>query len=396
MFSHVEPYAGDPILGLMEKFAQDDRPNKVNLGVGIYYDDSGKIPVLNAVRKSEERVFAAHAPVSYLPMEGDRTYRNLVARLLFGSEAAPSSESLAMVQSLGGSGALKVGADFLKHYYADSTVHVSDPTWDNHIGIFEGAGFTVGRYRYYNSTTKGLDFNGMLEDLRGLKQRDIVLLHPCCHNPTGVDPDQEQWQKILDVVEERNLIPFVDIAYQGFAESLTLDAFVVRELARRQRNFLVSNSFSKIFSLYGERVGALTVHCADSTQTANVLGQLKFNVRRNYSNPPTHGMRLISGVLSDEALYKQWVGELDAMRLRIAEMRQRLHASLSAAVPGRSFEHIVKQRGMFAYTGLSATEVAMLQSDFGVYAVASGRISVAGLNSNNVDYVAEAFARVIK
>lgn len=396
MFSHVQPYAGDPILGLMEKFAKDSRAQKVNLGVGIYYDEDGRIPVLHSVRTAAGRIFEANAPTSYLPMEGDRTYRAQVAGLLFGTNVSEIEESLAIIQSLGGSGALKVGADFLRHYFPGSAIHVSDPTWDNHIGIFDGAGFRVARYRYYNSETKGLDLEGMLEDFSKLPQHDIVLLHPCCHNPTGVDPTHDEWLRILDVVEERRLIPFIDIAYQGFADSLPDDAFVIRELARRNLNFLVSSSFSKIFSLYGERCGALTVHCAKARESTNVLGQLKFTVRRNYSSPPTQGMRLIATVLSDGLLQKQWMGELEEMRLRIAAMRQRLFKSLTELVPAVDFEFLVKQRGMFAYTGLSAAQVATLQSDYGVYAVSSGRICIAGLNNSNIDYVAEAFARVVR
>lgn len=395
MFAHVSPYAGDPILGLMEKFAYDQRENKVNLGVGIYYDQTGSIPVLESVRAAASRVMSADQPTSYLPIEGDGRYRAQVGGLLFDDLFDALRDSLATVQSVGGSGALKVGADFLHHHFPASTVYVSNPTWDNHIGIFEGAGFRVERYRYYEATTKGLDLDGMLADLRTLNERDIVLLHPCCHNPTGVDPDTAQWLQILEVIEERNLIPFIDIAYQGFAESLDHDSFVIRELARRGRNFLVSNSFSKIFSIYGERCGALTVHCADAGHTSNVLGQLKFTVRRNYSTPPTHGMRLISTVLSDPTLRSQWVGELTSMRDRIVAMRRQLRASLAKAAPRHDFDHIVKQRGMFAYTGLSVAQVASLQSDFGVYAVATGRICIAGLNTKNVDYVADAFARVV-
>lgn len=394
MFSHVSPYAGDPILGLMEKYARDRRANKVNLGVGIYYDDAGAIPVLACVRAAGERIAAAGAPVSYLPIEGDRTYRAQVAALLFGPCHEAVADSLAVVQTLGGSGALKVGADFLKRHFPDSRVHVTTPTWDNHIGIFEGAGFGVAQYRYYDAATKSLDFDGMLEDLGKLPARDIVLLHPCCHNPTGVDPSREQWKRILDVVQARDLIPFVDIAYQGFAEGPDDDAFVIRDLARRGMNFLVSNSFSKIFSLYGERCGALTVHCAEQRHAEHVLGQLKFTVRRNYSSPPTHGMRLISTVLGDETLRSQWLAELEAMRVRILSMREQLHAALAQKAPAQNFGHIVRQRGMFAYTGLSAAQVASLQSDFGVYAIATGRICIAGLNTSNIAYVAEAFSRV--
>jgi aromatic-amino-acid transaminase len=395
MFAHVAPYAGDPILGLMEKYAADCRPQKVNLGVGIYYDEAGRIPVLESVRTAAGRVVASRQPASYLPMEGDREYRAQVGTLLFGDRFDALRDSLATVQSVGGSGALKVGADFLHHHFPSSKVYVSDPTWENHIGIFEGAAFEVRRYRYYDAVTKGLDLDGMLADLGALNEHDIVLLHPCCHNPTGVDPDATQWLQILDVIEARSLIAFVDIAYQGFAESLEQDSFVIRELARRRQNFLVSNSFSKIFSLYGERCGALTVHCADPSHTSNVLGQLKFTVRRNYSSPPMHGMRLISTVLADASLRGQWMGELMSMRERIIAMRRQLHAALLKAAPDRNFDHIVRQRGMFAYTGLDAAQVASLQSDFGVYAVSTGRICVAGLNTTNLDYVADAFARVV-
>lgn len=396
MFEHVLPYAGDPILGLMETYAHDARQYKVNLGVGIYYDDEGKIPVLPSVRAAAARVFEANAPASYLPIEGGAEYRSQVAELLFGDRANSLQDSLAIIQTVGGSGALKVGADFLKQHFPRSEVYVSDPTWDNHIGIFEGAGFKVSRYRYYDKVTKGLDFEGMKQDLSRLNPKDIVLLHPCCHNPTGVDPDSSQWKEILDIVDRRDLIPFVDIAYQGFGDGLAEDAFVVRDLALRRRNFLISSSFSKIFSLYGERCGALTVHCANSAQTNNVLGQLKVTVRRNYSSPPTHGMRLISTVLSDENLRKQWFSELEAMRVRIVDMRRKLHEALTRAVPKRNFDHIVEQRGMFAYTGLDANEVSALRSDFGVYAVSTGRICVAGLNERNVTYVAEAFAKVVR
>ena len=396
MFEHIARYAGDPILGLMEKFTQDARTDKVNLGVGIYYDEAGKIPVLSSVRIAQERVFAAHTATSYLPIEGDRIYRSQVAALLFGGDVESLTDSLAVVQTVGGSGALKVGADFLNRNFSSSSVYVSEPTWDNHIGIFEGAGFNVGQYRYYDAPTKGLDLQGMLEDLNKLKRHDIVLLHPCCHNPTGVDPDHRQWSQILDVVQQRELIPFVDIAYQGFAASITEDAFVIRELARRKMNFLVSSTFSKTFSLYGERCGALTVHCAEPIQTANVLGQLKFTVRRNYSSPPTHGMRLIVTVLSDPSLRAMWAEELESMRTRIVTMRGKLCTALSLAVPSRSFAHVAEQRGMFAYTGLTQTEVAALQSEFSVYVVSTGRICIAGLNNGNVDYVAQAIASVVK
>jgi aromatic-amino-acid transaminase len=396
MFAHVRPYAGDPILGLMETFTADPRHQKVNLGVGIYYDEDGRIPVLPSVGEAARAVARDAVAATYLPIEGDSKYRSLVADLLFGDAVDSVRRSLAILQSVGGSGALKVGADFLRQHFPESTVHVSDPTWDNHLGIFEGAGFPVKRYRYYDPATKGLDFDGLLEDLRKAKPGDVVLLHACCHNPTGVDPDWAQWTAILDVVEELSLLPFVDTAYQGFGGGLEEDARVIRELARRRLNFMVSNSFSKNFSLYGERCGTLVVHCAEEEQRENVLGRLKLAVRRNYSSPPTHGMRLVSTVLGDISLKSQWTEELNLMRTRIVRMRSRLHASLTAALPERNFDYIVRQNGMFAYTGLSEQQVSAVRDRYGIYAVSSGRICVAGLNDGNVDYVAEGFAHVMR
>jgi aromatic-amino-acid transaminase len=380
----------------METFAVDPRAQKVNLGVGIYYDEDGKIPVLESVRAARKHALSAETPSSYLPIEGDKSYRALVADLLFGDDAEALADSLAIVQSVGGSGALKVGADFLRNHFPTSKVYVSDPTWDNHLGIFEGAGFTVGRYRYYSARTKGLDFQAMLSDLETLKPHDIVLLHACCHNPSGVDPTCEQWIEILEIIERRRLIAFVDIAYQGFGEALDLDAFVVRELARRNQNFLVSHSFSKIFSLYGERCGTLTVHCSDPSHSANVFGQLQFAIRRNYSSPPTHGMNLITHILSNASLRYQWFRELEAMRSRIVTMRETLNSALTTIAPHRDHSYVVKQRGMFAYTGLTPEQVSRLRDEFAIYAVSTGRICVAGLNHSNIERVAYAIDKVTK
>jgi aromatic-amino-acid transaminase len=395
-FSNLPTYAGDPILDLIGQYQRDSRPNKVNLGVGIYYDDSGRIPFLPSVLQAEQRYLISRQAVSYLPMEGDAAYRQAVRELLFGttSGSGPSGE-ISVVQTVGGSGALKLGADFLKRFHAASRVFVSDPTWDNHVGIFEGAGFEVTRYRYFDANSKGLDLDGMLDDLKRMQSRDIVLFAPCCHNPTGVDPTREQWLAILDVVQARDAIPFVDIAYQGFAEDLDSDAWLIREMASRGMDFLVSSSFSKIFSLYGERCGALSVHTCNVSHAANVLGQLKLCVRRNYSSPPTHGMALVTRVLNDTALRGQWIGELRAMRQRIHEMRHGLRLALQQRSAGFDASFLVSQRGMFAYTGLSPKQVNALRDESAIYAVESGRICVAGLNSSNLDYVAEAIAKVL-
>lgn len=394
MFSNLPLYAGDPILGLIGQYQEDKRPQKVNLGVGVYSDDSGKVPMLASVREAERQYLFARSSLSYLPMEGDADYRRAVDLLLFG--ASPDALSkVSVVQTVGGSGALKVGADFLKAAYPRSRVLVSDPTWDNHIGIFEGASFDVGRYAYFDVETKGLNLPGMLRDLGNARRHDIVLLAPCCHNPTGVDPDRAQWTQILDVMQSRGLIPFIDIAYQGFGEDIASDAWVIRELAARNVDFLVSTSFSKTFSLYGERCGALCVHTSTRSNVEKVLGQLKLSIRRNYSSPPTHGMALVSRVLTNGTLRNQWVEELSGMRDRIRSMRQQFKIALLQRAPQFEASFLTAQRGMFAYTGLTAEQVEALRRESAIYAVNSGRICIAGLNSSNVEYVAQSVAKVL-
>ncbi|AKU10676.1 aromatic amino acid aminotransferase [Azoarcus sp. CIB] len=397
MFEHVDAYPGDPILTLVETFMHDPRAQKVNLGIGLYYDEEGRIPLLGSVRKAEVALAATPLPRSYLPMEGAADYRAAVQRLLFGPEhAALKAGRIATIQTIGGSGALKVGADLLKRYFPASEVWVSDPTWDNHRSIFEGAGIAVHDYPYYDAATGGVRFADMLATLKTLPARAIVLLHPCCHNPTGVDLSQEQWREVIAVAKERNLIPFLDIAYQGFGDSLDDDAFAIRALADAGVSFLVSNSFSKNLSFYGERCGGLSIVCKDAEEASRVLGQMKFTVRRNYSSPPFHGGRVTAMVMDDPALYGEWTGEVDAMRDRIRAMRRELHEVITARVPGRDFSYFIKQRGMFSYTGLSPEQVDRLREEFAVYLVRSGRMCVAGLNTRNVAYVAEAMAAVLK
>ena len=397
MFQKVDAYAGDPILSLMERFKDDPRSDKVNLSIGLYYNEDGIIPQLQSVAAAEARLNAQpHGASVYLPMEGLNTYRHAIAQLLFGADHQVLAQNrVASIQTLGGSGALKVGADFLKRYFPGSRVWVSDPTWENHIAIFEGAGFEVSTYPWFDDKTNGVRFAAFLEKLNTLPERDIVLLHPCCHNPTGADLTNAQWDQVVEVLKARNLIPFLDIAYQGFGAGMEEDAYAIRAIANAGMPMLVSNSFSKIFSLYGERVGGLSIVCEDTETAGRVLGQLKATVRRNYSSPPNFGAQVVAAVLGDSALKASWLAEVEGMRTRILAMRQELVDVLKETVPGGDFDYLLKQRGMFSYTGFSAAQVDRLRDEFGVYLIASGRMCVAGLNAGNVRRVAQAFAAVI-
>jgi aromatic-amino-acid transaminase len=396
MFQHITPYAGDPIFAIVEAFQRDPRPGKVNLSIGIYFDEEGRLPVLPSVQQAEARILAAGGAKSYLPMEGDAAARAQVQALLFGAgHPAVTSGRIATIQTVGSSGGLRVGADFLKAWLPDSAVWVSDPTWDNHRSMFEGSGFAVHTYPYYDAATGGLRFEAMLEVLRTLPARSIVLLHACCHNPTGVDLTPAQWDAIVPVLRERELLPYVDLAYQGFGDGMHEDAYAVRALADAGIVFFVANSFSKSMSVYGERCGALSVVCADAAEAALVLGQLKFTVRRNYSSPAIHAGQIVAHVLGDADLRATWEAEVGAMRERIARMRRSLHGVLAAKLPGRDFSYFLTQRGMFSYTGLAPAQVDRLRDEFGVYLVRSGRMCVAGLNAGNVERTAEAMAAVL-
>ncbi len=396
MFEHIDLYPGDPILSLVETYNQDPRATKVNLGIGIYYDEAGKIPLLGSVRQAEEAMAQQLAPRPYLPMEGDAGYRAGVQKLLFGA-AHPvlAAKRVATIQTLGGSGALKVGADFLKRYFPGSEAWVSAPTWDNHRAIFEGAGIKVHDYPYFDAQTGGVQFDAMCHALEAMPKGSIVLLHPCCHNPTGVDLTPEQWQRVIRIAGQQGLIPFLDIAYQGFGDNMEDDAYAIRAMADAGLSFLVSNSFSKNLSLYGERCGGLSVVCPTADQAAHVFSQLKLTVRRNYSSPPTHGAKITARVVGDEALLAQWIGEVGEMRERIKAMRQQLYEVLSTRIPGRDFSYFIKQRGMFSYTGLTPEQVDRLREDHAVYLVRTGRMCVAGLNTGNIGYVADAIATVL-
>ncbi|BBF84149.1 aromatic-amino-acid aminotransferase [Aquitalea magnusonii] len=397
MFEHVEAYPGDPILTLVETFHADQRPQKVNLGIGLYYDEEGRIPLLASVQKAEAARAASPSPRPYLPMEGAANYRSAVQKLLFGADhEAVTSQRIATIQTIGGSGALKVGADFIKRYFPQSEAWISNPSWDNHRAIFEGAGIKVHDYPYYDAATGGLLFDDMLATIKRLPAQSVVLLHPCCHNPTGVDLSSAQWDMLIPVLKQAQLIPFLDIAYQGFGQGLNEDAYAIRSLSNAGISFLVSNSFSKNLSFYGERCGGLSIVCTNAEEASRVLGQMKATVRRNYSSPPTHGGQITAAVMNDPTLFAEWTEEVAAMRLRIKSMRQKLHEVLSTRLPGRDFSYFVTQQGMFSYTGLSPEQVDRLREEFAVYLVRSGRMCVAGLNSRNVAYVAEAMASVLQ
>ncbi len=397
VFSPVEMAPRDPILGLNEAYNADTRANKVNLGVGVYYDENGKVPLLRAVEAAEQARVAEHAPRAYLPIEGLAAYDQAVQKLLFGQDSPLlTANRLITAQSLGGTGALKLGADFLYRQTGKRLVAISNPSWENHRALFEAAGYEVVEYPYYDPATNGLDLDGMLKSIEALPEGSVVLLHACCHNPTGVDLSLADWAKVIDVVQRRNHVPFLDIAYQGFGENLQDDAMAVRLFAESGLAFLVASSFSKSFSLYGERVGALTLVTANSEETAPVLSQLKRVIRTNYSNPPTHGAQVVAKVLTNPELYSLWEQELAEMRVRIKAMRQALVEKLQAAGVTQDMSFIQRQRGMFSYSGLTKAQVERLTSEFGIYAVGSGRICVAALNQSNIEHVANAVAAVLR
>ena len=398
MFEHVNPYPGDPILSLMEEFNTDARTDKVNLSIGLYYNEDSIVPQLEAVKTAYKHIVKLNDTTKlYLPMEGFKPYREAIQNLLFTENSPARAQGrVATIQTLGGSGALKVGADFLKKYFPESEIWVSNPTWDNHVAIFNGAGINTHYYPYFDAETHGVDFAGMLDTLKQLPEQSIVLLHPCCHNPTGADLVPVQWDQVIEVLKTGNLIPFLDIAYQGFGHGMQEDAYLIRALDQAGMNFIVSNSFSKIFSLYGERVGGLSFVCDDQEIAQRVLGQLKATVRRIYSSPPTTGALLVENVLNDEELHSLWLTEVEGMRTRIQKMRQILKDELSRALPDQDFSYLVNQNGMFSYTGLTAEQVDLLKEKYGIYLVRSGRMCVAGLNQKNIYYVAEAMATVLK
>lgn len=397
LFSAIELAPPDPILGLNEAFNADARPNKVNLGVGVYLAEDGKIPLLESVRQAEAARLQTPTARGYLPIDGLAAYDLGVQRLLFGEDSDLIKQGrLVTAQSLGGTGALTIGADFLKRLLPEARVLISDPSWENHRGLFEAAGFAVGSYPYYDASTHGLNFAGMCASLQAANPRTIVVLHACCHNPTGVDPTAEQWKQIVSIVRERNLVAFLDLAYQGFADGIEPDSAVVRAFAASGAEFFVASSFSKSFSLYGERVGALTIVTASAEESKRVLSQLKRIIRTNYSNPPTHGGALVAAILGSPELRTRWESELATMRERIKSMRERLTTLLSERISGQDFSFVRRQRGMFSYSGMTSVQVERLRTEFAIYAVSTGRICVAALNRKNIEPVADAIAAVVR
>ena len=386
----------DPILGITEAYVADQNPKKVNLGVGVYYDDAGKVPLLECVRRAESERLKAAPPRNYLPIDGLAAYDRAVQELVFGKAfAAVTDKRIVTVQAIGGTGGLKIGADFLRQLTPHSEVWISDPSWENHRQLFEAAGFTVRNYPYYDARTRGLDFPGMRNALDRLPAGAIVVLHACCHNPTGVDLSPENWSEILAIVQKRGLIPFLDLAYQGFGEGLDSDAHAARLFGGAMSPVFLSTSFSKSLSLYGERVGAFSLVAASPEEATRVLSQLKRIVRTNYSNPPTHGSQLATGVLASAELRALWDQELGAMRERIKQMRRELVARIKQRAPGVDLNSIITQRGLFSYTGLNKEQVQRLRKEYSIYAIETGRICVAALNSGNIDYVAQAIAKVL-
>ncbi len=395
LFANVEMAPRDPILGLNEAYAADTRSEKVNLGVGVYYDNNGKIPLLEAVKAAERARLESAPPRGYQPIEGPAAYNTAVQNLLFGKDSSLISEGRTVTaQALGGTGALKIGADFLKRLNPNAKVYISDPSWENHRALFEAAGFEVGTYPYYDASTRGVNFDALISAINAFDAGTVLVLHVCCHNPTGADLSDLQWAEIVKVCQQRGLVPFLDMAYQGFAEGIDADAVAVRLFADSGLSFFISSSFSKSFSLYGERVGALTIITQNRDESARVLSQLKRVIRTNYSNPPIHGGAIVSAVLNSADLRQQWETELAGMRERIRAMRQGLVEQLKQVGASQDFSFVTAQRGMFSYTGLSAQQVEQLKTDFGIYAVSTGRICLAALNSNNLEYVAKAIAKV--
>jgi aromatic-amino-acid transaminase len=395
-FSAVEMAPRDPILGLNEQFSADPNPAKVNLGVGVYYDDQGKLPLLACVQAAEQAMMATPTARGYLPIDGIAAYDAGVKALVFGADSEPvQSGRVATVQAIGGTGGLKIGADFLKKLNPNAEVLISDPSWENHRALFSSAGFVVKNYRYYAAAKRGVDFDGMLADLSGAATGTVVVLHACCHNPTGYDITPAQWDQVVRACQSRGLVPFLDMAYQGFGYSLTEDGAAVQKFVAAGMSFFVSTSFSKSFSLYGERVGALSVLCESKDEAARVLSQLKIVIRTNYSSPPSHGGAVVAAVLSKPEWRALWESELGGMRVRIKAMRQKLVDGLKAAGVQQDMSFITSQIGMFSYSGLSRDQMVRLRTEFGVYGTDTGRMCVAALNSKNIDYVCAAIAKVV-
>ena len=396
LFHSVELAPRDPILGLNEQFGADTRTTKVNLGIGVYSDDQGKLPLLKSVHQAELARTQAGTTHGYLPIDGVASLNKAAQVLALGADSSVIAEKRAVtVQSVGGTGALKIGADFLKQLLPHAKVAISNPSWENHRALFENAGFEVVQYPYYDAQTHGLDFDGMIAGLKALPAGSIAILHACCHNPTGIDPTLEQWKIIAQTVQAGQLIPFLDNAYQGFGQGLEADGQAIRLFAQMGMMMFISSSFSKSFSLYGERIGALTIVTGSQDEATRVLSQVKRVVRTNYSSPPTLGGAVVAQILNTPELNDMWVNELGGMRDRIHDMRQQFVHKLAALGVKQNFDFVLAQQGMFSYSGLTADQVEALRKDHGIYAISTGRICVAALNSHNIDAVTKAIASVL-
>lgn len=395
-FSEVPLAPADPILGLTEAFVLDKNPKKVNLGVGVYQDGSGKVPVLSVVREAERLWYEQEDSKSYLPIDGVPAYRKEVQELLFGRDSQLIAQGRTVTaQALGGTGALKIGADFLRRFSPGSDVYISAPSWENHRALFESAGFNVKDYAYYAPDRRGLDFPAMKAALAAMPAKSIVLLHACCHNPTGVDLSEAEWQEVVGIVAERGLTPFIDFAYQGFGDGIEQDAASLRAFAAAGLPCVVSSSFSKSFSLYRERVGAITFVTADADEAKRVTSQVKRTIRTNYSSPSSHGAQIVALVLGNRDLRQKWETELTEMRNRIRKMRSLFVAQLKARGTARDFSFIEQQRGMFSYSGIELDKVRRLRAEFGIYIVDSGRVCLAAMNETNLDYITDSIAKVL-
>ena len=393
MFESLEPASADAILGLIGEHRADPRPEKIDLGVGVYRNVAGETPVMDVVKKAEHRLVGTQTSKAYIGTAGDPEFNAAMQELMFAD--AVSADRLSTIQTPGGSASLRVAAGLLLRANPDAVLWVSDPTWNNHTPLLGGAGLKLKTYPYYDAESNSIRFDEMLHALRGADSGDIVLLHACCHNPSGLDPSEEQWRAIADVIVERGLLPFVDMAYLGFAYDLETDAFAVRHLASRVPEMLVSTSCSKNFGLYRDRVGTLTMLAVDADRCGIVNSQANSFVRTMYSVPPDHGAAVVSIILNDPELRAEWVAELDGMRERLSGMGALLHDALQAKAPNHDFSHLLHSKGMFCFLGVTPEQVDRLKKDFGIYMVGSSRINVAGITPGNVDYLASSIAAVL-
>lgn len=396
-FATVEQAPPDPILGLTEAFRKDDNPRKINLTSGVYQDESGVNPVLKSVKQAERILLEKETTKDYLGIGGENSYAGIVQGFLFGAEHPIVTEGrAATIHSPGGTGALRVGAEFLAGEFPGAAIWLSDPTWPNHHGVFRKGGLKLETYPYYDPASHGLRFEALLEALEQAPEGDVVLLHACCHNPSGVDPSEAQWDQIVELFARRPILPFLDFAYQGFGRGLDEDAYAVRAFAEAGVNMVISSSFSKNFGLYRERAGALTVVTGSREEAGRVMSKVKVTIRANYSNPPAHGGKVVELVISTPELVSLWREEVTAMRARIRHMRARFVETLKKKGVERNFDFLLEQIGMFSFSGIAKEEVIALREKYGIYMVESGRINMAAITEARMDYLCQSIAEVLK